>query len=91
MGVSIGYQPIEPKTTWITPGWRSMMHQLLLDNNLYGLLDKNDIPLLLKIGKEQCKGTRDPPFDYAEDIHAAFRTLVRAIRRHGSVVVVHRF
>lgn len=91
MGVSIGWQPVEPKTRWVTPGWRSMMHQLLLDNNLYGQLDKSDIPLLLKLGREQMKGIKDPPFDYSDSIHAAFKALARAIRKHGSIVVVYEF
>jgi hypothetical protein len=91
MGVSIGWQPIEPTTRWITPGWRSMMHQLLLDNNLYGQLDKSDIPTLLEVGRKQMRGVKDPPFDHADDIQKAFQSLVRAIRKHGSIVVIFEF
>lgn len=91
MGVSIGYQVDKSRTTWITPGWRSMMHGLLLENGLYGILSREDIPTLLKIGREQCRGNREPPFDYADDTHDAFKSLVRAIRKHGAVTVIFEF
>lgn len=91
MGVSIGYQPVEPRTYWITPGWRSKMHGLLLDNGLYGQLGKSDIPTLRRVGHDQRKGVEPPPFDYSDDIRAAFDKLVRAIRKHGQIVVVYEF
>lgn len=91
MGVSIGWQTVIGRTHWITPGWRSMMHQLLIDNDLYGDLDRRDIPLLLKVGREQRKGIAEPPFDYADDIRKAFQSIARAIRRHGTVRTVYEF
>lgn len=91
MGVSIGWQPVEAKTRWITPGWRSMMHELLLNHCLYGTLGKKDIPTLLKLGRTQERGNKEPPFDYSEEIHSAFKELARAIRKHGAIVVVYDF
>lgn len=88
MGVSLGWYPLEPERVRpLNVGWRSMMHSLLSDNGLIGALDKDDIPALRRLGREQCKGMKSPPFDYADDIKKAFEVLIRAIRKHGSIVV----
>jgi hypothetical protein len=91
MGVSIGWQPMDPEPRWLDIGWRSMMHQLLLDNGLYGRLDRDDIPLLRKIGRTQYRGVKEPPFDHADDIQKAFEDLIRAIRKYDVILVTYAF
>ena len=68
-----------------------MMHQLLLDNGLYGTLGKDHIPLLQTVGERQMKGEKDPPFDYAQDIEDAFQSLIAAIRKHEQIIVLYEF
>lgn len=91
MGVSIGWQRTEPRTNWLTPGWRSMMHELLMDNGMYGVLYPSHAPLLREVGDKQMKGLRDPPFDYSDDIKACFEELATALEKHGEIVVVYAF
>lgn len=80
MGVSISWYPVDPHPRDITPGPRSMMHQLLLDNSLYGQLGKSDIPVLLKLGRGS-----------GGEIQKAFQALARALRKHGSIIVTYDF
>lgn len=86
MGVSIIMQ-IGRKEIDITPGWRSMMHTLLLREHLLGMLSAADIPALEKLAKEQFKGEQEPPFDWSQDIHNTFQKIIDAINKHGSVII----
>lgn len=92
MGVSIGWRrPAKDKVTWLNPGWRSMMHQLLIDNDLCGLLEAKDVPTLRAVGKAQYRGKKDPPFDHGASIEREFEKLAVAIERHGAIVTVFEF
>jgi hypothetical protein len=71
----------------ITPGWRSMMHGLLYDEGLIGLVTCEDVPVLRRLAKDQLKGEREPPFDWAQDIADNINAIADAVEKHGHVIV----
>ena len=80
MGVSIGWQKVNPRTTWITPGARSQMHQMLEESGMYGRLTRSDILTL----QAMAEATHN-------DLRAAFEALVTAIEKHEEILVVCEF
>lgn len=76
----------------ITPGWRSMMYQLLLDEFGSGspALYEEDIPYLEKLRDNQYKGEKDPPFDWSQDIANSFNKIIDAIKDKGYAAVQSR-
>lgn len=74
----------------ITPGWRSMMRSLIADSfgpqTIYRF-DPSDVQELKRLGEEQYKGVKDPPFDWAEDIRDSFETIVARVEKKGSAIV----
>lgn len=88
MGVSLEWRPAGArKWRYINVGWRSMLYNLLLDAGMIGILDAGDIETLRKIAETQCKGTKDPPFDWSQDIADAIGKLIQAIQKSGDVSV----
>jgi hypothetical protein len=81
MGVSI----IMNGRTNVTPGWRSMMHSLILDE--FGSscvrLYRDDIPALERLRDTQMRGRNDPPFDWSRDIEASFNKIIGNIKKRG--------
>jgi len=79
----------------ITPGWRSMMYQLMIDN--FGCIHTQNgaefifvdynIPTLMHIAKKQYKGEKEKPFDYAEDIEKSFNKIIKTIQKKGEARV----
>ena len=88
MGVSISLNGRD-----ITPGWRSMMYQLILDEFGTGspYLDKSDIPSLERLRDEQRRGSEDPPFDYSEEIAGCFNVIIEAIEKTGTAAIRSEF
>lgn len=82
MGVSIFWSKTIPTEHFITPGGRSAMHQVLLDQGLYGTLDASDIPALLQFARCGTEDMKPHP-----EMRRFFHILVRAIRRHGRIIL----
>jgi hypothetical protein len=82
VGVSIKWHPVpvDPKTHDITPGARSMMHQMLLDAGLYGRLDASALPILTELAA-----------DSTGDVQASLNKLRAAITKHGAIEVSYEF
>jgi len=93
MGVSISIGKKD-----ITPGWRSMMYQLLLDNFGYiqtgysveFILMDYDVPTLKHIKKHQYKDIKEKPFDYATDIEQSFDEIIKIIEKKGEARITCR-
>ena len=72
--------------TNITPGWRSMMHSLLLDE--FGRscfrVYPDDIPALERLRDTQMKGRKEPPFDWSRGIETAFDKIIANIKKRGA-------
>lgn len=89
MGVSIYYETPRGKRVDITPGWRSMMWSLLLDNGLTGSLTYTDIESVMRVATEQNRGGEEkPPFDWCLEIAAKMYELIEAIRKYKTVTVI---
>lgn len=95
MGVSIFL-----KGKSITPGWRSMMFDLLYENfqsvvpadgERRFLLFKSDLPQLRAVKKKQRKGDKEPPFDWSDDIADSFDKIISEIKKNGEAQVDCRF
>lgn len=90
MGVSIILIGPRGGETDITPGWRSMMYGLMMDEFETGgnfWFIHEDLPRLHKIAEQQRKGEREPPFDWADDIKASFDKIIAAVEKYGKVLV----
>lgn len=92
MGVSLIYRIVSKDGEESAPldihvGWRSMMRQLLDDHCLMGLNTTADIPELQKLARDQLRGQRRPPFDWAEDIEAACLNLIAELNEHGMIKI----
>lgn len=77
----------------ITPGWRSMMHGLLLDNfqcintrmgTTVFYFTKDDIRALDVIAMNQYRGEKEPPFDYSKDIYDSFQKIIKKLMKRKS-------
>jgi hypothetical protein len=91
MGVTLEMTIGNRKPVDVTPGWRSMMYGLLDDEGLIGYIDTADIPALKKLAETQRKGEREPPFDWAQDIHDELMKIVAAVEKHGTVLIEAHF
>jgi len=87
VGVSLEMLVNGRKPVILNPGWRSMMHGLLLDAGLLGAVMREDIPTLRELAATQKKGVNEPPFDWSQDIADAFETIITAVEKHGHVVI----
>lgn len=88
MGVSLEWRPAEArKWRYMNVGWRSMLYGLLLDAGMIGILDEGDVEKLREIAENQCKESKEPPFDWSQDIADALGKLIEAIQKHGDVSV----
>lgn len=88
MGVRIEvWRTGEKKAVDVTPGWRSAMWSLLLDNGLTGRLDRNDIPDLIEVRNAQRKGVERAPFDWSQDIADSFDKITDILNKDGTCVV----
>lgn len=89
MGVSISMNGKD-----ITPGWRSMLHQMLLDNFGAGsplFLVSTDIPKLVEMRDKQHRGSNHPhdhpPFDWSHEIADAVDKIIALIKKRGSAQI----
>lgn len=77
----------------ITPGWRSMMHGLIREE--FGtsdlILSPSDLTALERLRNTQCKETKEPPFDWSQDIAEAFDKIIGRIKKRGSATIRCRF
>ncbi len=48
---------------------------------------KKDLPALRRIKKYQHKGTKEPPFDWADDIAKAFDKIICQVQKKGEAQV----
>lgn len=81
----------------ITPGWRSMLYQMLLDNFGTGspLLGKSDISKLTELRDKQYLGSEhpseQPPFNYSPEIAEKFGMIIARIKKRGSAQIESYF
>jgi hypothetical protein len=77
----------------ITPGWRSMMHGLLLDGFGTGspYLTKQDIPTLIQLRDKQLKGFKPAPFDWSQEIADTFDKIIARLKKRGSATIESNF
>jgi len=90
MGVSIILIGPRGGETNITPGWRSMMYGLMMDEFQTGgnfLFGKEDVPTLRRLATEQRKGEKEPPFDWAADIQESFNKIIANIEKYDRALV----
>lgn len=87
MGVTIYYETTRGKRVDITPGWRSMLWKMLIDNGLTGCVGLEDVPVIKELAKKQNRGDADPPFDWSLEIAGKLYLLAEAIQKHKTVTV----
>ena len=77
----------------ITPGWRSMMHGLLLDGFGTGspYLTRSDIPALIELRDKQRREVEEGPFAWSQEIADTFDRIIARIRKRGSATVTSVF
>lgn len=87
MGVSIFIEQTSGRRLDVTPGWRSKLHSMLLDNGLYGHLDRGDIPRLCHLALCQRLEEEKMPWAWSGEIAEKCFKIVRYIERCGSATV----